>query len=86
MTEFVNVGWEDVANRWEKAALRYEQQMRDAVRENVKLEDELARVRQAVKTVYHKGNVAWTKDRPDLTEAYNISGELIEEAMKREDK
>lgn len=71
MTEYVNVSWEDVANRWETA---WEES-----------EAELARVKEAVKTIYHHGNVAWSKDRPDLTEAYNICGELIEKAMKGED-
>jgi phage shock protein A len=46
------------------------------------LEAQVERIEKAIAMVYGKGNIAWTKDRPDLTEAYNIAGDLITEALK----
>ena len=32
---------------------------------------------------YHYGNVAWGKDKPDVTEAYNICGDQLESILDK---
>lgn len=45
-------------------------------------EAKMDRVNKAKNTMYSKGNAAWVKDRPDLTEAYNVCGDLVQAALQ----